>query len=554
MRLLTASPLCVPSLLDGGDDAQPLDFFALCNEAAAAGAAAMLLPSSRPLSLMHLAVASGSAEMVDVLLFWLQDSCGAPFAAAPRGGAAGGTLAGEPWLTALAHQAMTPVHLAALLPRRDVAEVLLSGSLVACAVWLALPCASGATPAALAAARGDEQEDGPWAADMTALARGRLAAMVHGGPAAAATAAAADADAHEQQYPAAAAMEEARRAPEPALPAAAGPPLPPPPRPTPQAAAGAAAGRPPPAAPPAARAASAPDAAAGGAAAEGAGLPALRVISTTSSTPSEGSALYKRAPPSFTSSYDDIPSPRKGAAEDIPSSRKGSASPEGKPTAAGGSGAAAAAPSLPPPPPRLRAAAAGALPVPVPGGSPLFRMFEGLSFLMLLSLGVEVVIVPSPESTVGDLVADIPAVPLAPEAAAPEVPFWTVAAHAAHAMPLAALVGLVLVGMLGAGLVMTALDRARARRAARAEAAVRGGSGAEVWPPAFASDQLEAEYEEVGGAWPHARTAGGAPCRAMQGGAGQCKRHGTALPRAADRGAPQAPPPAYSAPRTCCRH
>jgi hypothetical protein len=532
LRMLTASPLCVPALLSG-NELQPLDFFALCNEAAAAGAAAMLLPSAHPLSLMHLAVASGSAETVKVLLFWLQDCCWAP--APARDSSSRGTLAGEPWLTAPAHAGMSPVHLAALLPRRDVAEVLLSGSLVACAVWLALPCTAGLTPAALAAARGGEQEGGPWAAEVTALARARLLAMLREGGAAHAHAphgrtgtdeehqhaeglhaeedaqhaeiAQSEKEQRQEEQPEVEEQreEEEEQQQEEARPgeltACARAPSPP------------TSGR-----PPLVRVSS--EGVRSAAMREGSdyALPPLRVISTTScasTAASVGSSLYKRAPPSFTSSYDDIPSPHKGPA-----------SPEGKMAvpASGSSAEAVAAPRLPPPPLRLRAGAVA----PMASGSQLLRMFEGLSFLLLLSLGVEVIMVPSPKSTVGDFVElPLPAQAAEPAEAArtaPEAAFWTVAAHAAHAMPLAALVGLVLTGMLCAGLAMAALDRARARRAARAAIAARGGSGAEVWPPAFASERLEEAYEEVGGLWLalHGGDGGTWSCGVAQGDAWLC--------------------------------
>jgi hypothetical protein len=103
----------------------------------------MNLPGSHP-SLLHLAVASGSLEMTERLLVWLEEC---------RPAAAGGAPT-EPWISEAAGGGLAPVHLAALLPATATAELLLRRSLVACAAWLALPCAAGRTPAALAAARG----------------------------------------------------------------------------------------------------------------------------------------------------------------------------------------------------------------------------------------------------------------------------------------------------------------------------------------------------------------------------------------------------------------
>jgi hypothetical protein len=202
MRLLTASPLCVPpraeaGIIAGGAEARgegaPVDFWGVCQEAAGAGAAALALPraAGRPLPLLHLAVASGSAPMVDALLCWL----GACRVGGQGGGAGGAGVSLEPWLCEAAGAAgASALHLAACASE-EMAWLLLERSDVACAAWLGLPCAAGPTPAALAEARanrartargggggggGEDQDEGAAfdAAGLTLFARTRVAAMV----------------------------------------------------------------------------------------------------------------------------------------------------------------------------------------------------------------------------------------------------------------------------------------------------------------------------------------------------------------------------------------
>lgn len=569
-RLLTGSPLCYPP--GGGDGAAaPADFWAVCREAAAAAAASMQLSTAggAALTLLHLAVASGSAETVGQLMAWLGaapgprrhgGAAGPAEGAAGRGGAGAKRRAahGEPWVTAATPAGLTPVHLAALLPSPAVAQQLLNCSLVACAAWLALACAAGHTPAAL---REQLQAGGrPAHADAGALcqiARARLAAaLLPRAPPAAPEGAPAGAEppALEGGARAAGAADEARGPARGDAPAEGQQQA----RPTsleiealgqegPEAAAAPSAGAPgsprPGSASPrpqlseserrqAARKLGSPARPPGGASGSGRGG-------------AEGEALYLRAPPANTSKYEDIPSPKKAKPADDPDT-EGASSSGAKDGGEGPQAKPAAAPAASKGVPAGKGGAAA--PAGTCGRGPLFRIFEGLSVLLLLSLAIELAIAPrgAPGGADSSAPAAAGGAALAARGAAAAVqsaataaaaagggkgPLWAATAGAVHTVPLAVLVASVMLAMLVIASAIAAYDALEARW--RADDSAAAGGGARVfwrpWP-AFADGWLEAAYEDVSRRRPQVQHAA---CRVPCGSEGQSGGLAACLRRAA---------------------
>ncbi|KAI8475677.1 MAG: hypothetical protein J3K34DRAFT_456086 [Monoraphidium minutum] len=424
MRALTGSPACGAALDAAG--AADVDFWAVCKEAAAAGAAAMRLPpgpagGGAP-SVFHLAVASGSEAMVSALARWLADcrgGAGGGAGASPAGAGAGGA----PARRALQLEPWMVEEGSGGLTPVHLSALLPHGRVAAALLRRSLvACAAWLTlrgPCGhTPAAVAAARLPAGEAAALDALARARVAAVLLRGARAAAPPAPGGAESAAGSTTAPAAESTA----------AAAPPAP------------------------------------------------LAPLRTEGASGSGGAAqLYKRAPPPMTAAYEDIPSPRKerGAGPDpLPppgaaGAPDGGALPGGKPGASPPGGAGALAGAAAPP------SGAG-------GSAPLFRIFEGVSYLLLFSLALEIALAPPPD--------DAPAPGGAPA-------WWGVARRAAHAAPLAALVGLALLAMLAGGLAMTVAHAARARAA---RAAARGEDAAEGgwWLQGFGDPEREVAYQE----------------------------------------------------------
>lgn len=551
MRLLTASLVCTgqtsrqtsgetpgqtPGQIPGQPSSQPpgqasgvadpeeplsADIWPICVEAATAGVAAMQLSRSASPSLMHLAVSSGSALMVGALTHWLRNcaaACAMPAAAAARTGTGAGLGGGaaaaskvkaaqiEPWtVSELAGTGLTPVHLAALLPDHEVAELLIDESLVACAVWLTLPCLAGYTPAVLASRKTNGWRAGA-VERLSAKAQARIDAALRASPAQPSTpgrkqqqqqglhvreqrqgghAPALQQRRQEQQQEETACVPEEGQQPQPRaqehLVAAAqqeedeqqhqhrqqqqleqhvveeqraqtspG-------KPQVDKLHGEIGTMAPAQQPPAAAGSSS----------------VIAAASSSGIGPADADALYKIAPPSSTSNYEDIPSPRKAhqqagklhaSSSDSAISATSGGTMLQTGTSSGGVGA--------------NGGGVSAL---------LLRMFAGTSYLLLLSLVLAVLT--APPYLGGEGVRSFSAGSREGQG------IWSAAGKAAHALPFAVLCVLGLLLMLCTGMVVALVERRRAARLA-----AEGAEGDRFFRGlAFQDRQLEAAYEKVRG-------------------------------------------------------